>query len=90
MARSARKSYGFACQRVARTCDDLRLLHLVEEIENLHMREVGDALKRFRRELIRESTASSFLSPKIILGLQASRLHEANRANLLDYRSASE
>ena len=61
----------------------------MEKIENLHVREVGEALKGLGRERLNESDASFLIAPEIVEWLKAAGFHEANGTNLLDHCDTS-
>ena len=61
----------------------------MKKIENLHVREVAEALKGLGCERLNESDASFLITPKIVLWFKATGFHEANGTNLLDHRDTS-
>lgn len=57
----------------------------MKEKQHLDVREIGNALKRFRRELLGESDASFFPAPKIVFRMRANGLDKADGLDLLDH-----
>ena len=78
-------TYGRPCVVVAwvtRPTDDIRRLYFVKVEKDLDVREIGQALKRFRREPFGKSNAGYLAAPEVVLHLLAHRLDKADGLKL--------
>jgi hypothetical protein len=75
--------------RVTRSSDDFRWLDLVEMIQNLDVREIGNAPQHFRGKPLSETDVCFFSTPEVVFRLGTDGLDEASGLDLLDHSNPS-